>query len=109
MILIAGFDSATNVHGRNVRTSKRAIVHNLLDACSGRGDLRGKIGEPAGAIANDGGEPAQTAVGDETPLNHAAEHIWIDIAAAKQQNNSLAGEFSQFSGQAGGERRGGGA
>ena len=44
---------------------------------------------PPGPIADDGGEAAETAVGDEAALDHAAEDIRIDVAAGKKENDAL--------------------
>ena len=73
------------------------------------GDLRGEIGEAARTIADHGGETAEPAVGDEAAFDHAAEHIRIDVSAAEQEDDALAGEFGQLTGETGGEGRGGGA
>jgi len=45
--------------------------------------LGGQIGQTARSIADDGSESAQAAICDETAFDHAAEHVWIDVAAAK--------------------------
>ena len=93
MLMISRLDRATNVHGGNIRTSKRAIVHDLFYARAGRGDARGKIGETTGTIADDGGETAKTSIGNKAALDHATQDIWIDISAGKQKNNALTREF----------------
>ena len=83
MFMVSRFDCAQNVHSRNVRARKSPIVHDLLDACPGRSDLRSQICEAAGTIADHRSESAKATVRDQTALNHAAEHVWIDVAAAK--------------------------
>ena len=57
-----------------------------------RGDLRRQIGQTTRAIADHGSESAESTIRDQTALDYATEHVWIDVAAAKQENHSLAGE-----------------
>ena len=48
---------------------------------------------PPGPIADDGGETAEPAVGDQAALDHAAQDIRIDVAAAKEKDDAFAGQF----------------
>src|SRR6266446_10056190 len=106
MFMIPRFDCAYNVHGRDIRAAKSAIVHDLLDACPGRSDLRSQLGQTTRPIADHCSESAKATICDQTALNHAAEHVRINIAAAKQENHTLSAKLLQFSGHARGERRG---
>ena len=51
--------------GGDVGAGESAIVHDLLDAGSGGGDLGRQIGQSSRPIADNGGEPAETAVRDQ--------------------------------------------
>ncbi len=66
-----------------------------------------QIREPAGSIADHGGKSAQTAVGNQSAFDYAAENVRIDISAAQKKNDTFAGEIRQFSGKDGGQRSGG--
>ena len=81
-------------------------MYTLLDACTSRSDLRSQLGQTTRSIADHRSESAKATVRDQTALNHATEHVWIDVAAAKQENHTLSTKLLQFSGHARGERRG---
>src|SRR5204863_9023376 len=98
MLLVSRFNRAHNVDRGNIRAGKRAIVHDLFDARTGRSDLRGEIGKPAGTVADHRGEPAETAIGHQTALDHATEDIWINIPARKNERHAFALELLQFTG-----------
>lgn len=71
MFMVASFDCAKNVHGRDIRAGESAIVYDLFNACSGRSDLRCQIGEPTGSIADHGGESSKSSVRDQAAFNYA--------------------------------------
>src|ERR1051325_2642098 len=104
---VTRFDGTEDVHRGNVSAAEGALVHDLFDARAGGGDFAGEIGETARPIADHGGEAAEPAVGDEAALNHAAEDVWVDVAAAKQEHAFFAGELFQFVRHRRGERRSG--
>jgi hypothetical protein len=89
--------------GGDVGAGEGAIVHDLFDAGTGGSDLRGKIGQPARAIANHGSEAGKPAIGDQTPFDHAAQNVWVDVPSAQKKNHTLASQFRQVPGQTGGE------
>ena len=90
MFVIARFDRAKHVDCRDIGAGKGAIVHHLLDARAAGGDLARQIGETTGPVADHGGEARQAPIGNETSLHDAAEHVWIDVAAAQEEHNLLA-------------------
>ena len=81
MLVVSRFNRAKHSDGRNVRAGERAVVYHFLNTRTGRRDLLGEIGQSAGTIADDGGESAQAAIGDEPALNHAAENIRVNVSA----------------------------
>src|SRR5439155_24706306 len=83
MLAIARFDRANNVHRRDVRAGKSAVVHYLFDTYAGGSDLCCQIGQTARSIANHGVESAKPAVRDETAFDYATENVGIYVAAAK--------------------------
>src|SRR6267143_2907037 len=99
MFMIASFNRAKHMHGSNVRAGERAIVHHLFDACAGGGDLRGKVGKTAGAIADHGAETAEAAICNQTTLDYTTEHIRVNGTAAEQKYYALAREMAKFSRQ----------
>ena len=96
MLFVSRFDRAQNVDGGNIGTGKSAIMHDLFDARAGGSNLRGEISQTAGTIADDGGEATETSVCDEAALDYATEYVWINVAAGKNKNNSLAGKLREF-------------
>lgn len=84
-------------------------MYDLFNARAGGSDLRGEIGETARAIADDSGESTKSSIGHQTAFDDAAEDVWIDVAAAKQEHALFAGEFFEFSGERCRQRRGGGS
>ena len=103
MSAVARFDRAKNVDGGDIGAGEGAIVHHLFDARADRRDLRGEIGEAARPVADHGRETREPSVGHEAALDHAAEHVRIDVAAAEQKDDALAREFGKLSGKAGGQ------
>jgi len=83
MLMVPCLNCAKDVDRRNIRTGEGALMDDLFDARASRRDLGREIREPTGSIANDGGESAKPPVRDQTALDHAAEHVGIDVAAAK--------------------------
>ncbi len=106
---VARLDRAKDVDRRDVGAGEGAVVHDLLDARAGGGDLRGQIGQAARSIADHGGETREPSVRDEAALDHAAEDIGIDVAAAEEKDNALSRELGELPGKTGRERSGGGA
>ena len=84
VLMVSCLNCAKDVDGGNVGTGKRPIVHDLFDARTGRGDLRGKIGEAAGSVANYRSESAKSSVGDQATFDDATEDVGINVSAAKQ-------------------------
>ena len=109
MRAITRFDRAKNVYGGNIGTGESAIVHHFFDARADRRNLRGEIGEAARPIANYCRKTRKSPVRHEPALDHAAEHVWIDVAAAEQEDDTFAREFGKLPGEAGCEGRRGGA
>ena len=109
MRAVARFDRAKNVDGGDIGTGESAIVHHFFDARADRRDLRGEIGEAARPVADYGRETRKPPVRHEPALDHPAEHVWIDVAAAEQEDDTLAREFGKLPGEAGCEGRRGGA
>src|SRR5947209_9209744 len=105
MRMVACLDGAKDMNCGNIRAGESTIVHHLLDAGAGGSDLRGEISQAAWAIADDGGESAEPAVGNESPFHDAAEHVWIDVAATEQQDHALSFEIVQLTGKTGSQRR----
>ena len=109
MRAVTRFDRAKNVYGGDIGTGESAIVHHFFDARADRRDLRGEIGEAARPIANYCRKTRKSPVRHEPALDHPAEHVWIDVAAAEQEDDTLAREFGKLPGEAGCEGRRGGA
>ena len=107
MRAVARLHGAEDIDRRDVGAGKGAIVQDLFDARSNRGDLRREIGQTAGPVADHGGKTREPAVSDEAALDHATEDVGIDIAAAKEENDAFAGELGQLTGKAGRKRSGG--
>src|SRR5207244_8048823 len=93
-------------HVRACHAAKVAIVYDFLDPCPVRSYFRSQLGQTTRPIADHCSESAQATIRDQTALNHAAEHVRINVAAAKQENHTLSEKLLQFSGHARGERRG---
>ena len=93
MSVVARFDGANDADGGNIAAGKGAFVHHLFDARAAGGDFTGEICETAWPIADDCSESAETAISDEPALDHAAQHVWIDVAAGKEQDGAFACEF----------------
>ena len=93
MLMIPGFDGAQNVDRRNIRARESAIMHDLLNACADRSDLLRQICQVTRTIANDCRKSAKATIGDQTALYYAAENIWVDVAAAKQEYHAFSCEF----------------
>ena len=98
VLAVACLHRTKDVHRRDIRAGKSAIVHHLLDAGTAGSDLCGQICETAGPIANHGGEARKSSVGDESALDDPAQDIRIDISAAKQKHDAFAGETFLVSG-----------
>ena len=109
MRAVTRFDRAKNVYGGEIGTGESAIVHHFFDARADRRNLRGEIGEAARPIANYCRKTRKSPVRHEPTLDHPAEHVWIDVAAAEQEDDTLAREFGKLPGEAGCEGRRGGA
>src|SRR5438067_1051277 len=86
------------------RSSERAIMHHLFDACAGSGDLRGEIGQTPGTIADHRAETTEAAICHQTTLDYTTKHIRIDVAAAEQKDHAPARQTAEFSRQTGSER-----
>ena len=109
MRAITRFDRAKNVYGGDIGTGESALVHHFFDARADRRNLRGEIGEAARPVANYCRKTRKSPVRHEPALDHPAEHVWIDVAAAEQEDDTLAREFGKLPGEAGCEGRRGGA
>ena len=83
MLAVSCFYRANDMHRRNVRASKGAIVHHLFDACAARGNLSGQIRQSAGPIADDCDESRQPSIGDKAPFDDPAQDVGINISATK--------------------------
>src|SRR3954462_7875729 len=59
-------DGADHAHGRQVGPGERAIVHDLLHACAGRGDHVRETREPSRTIADRHREARETSIRDQT-------------------------------------------
>src|SRR5262245_14537812 len=92
MRAITRFDRAKNVYGGEIGTGESALVHHFFDARADRRNLRSEIGEAARTVANYRCKTRKSPVRHEPALNHPAEHIWIDVAAAEQKDDTLARE-----------------
>jgi hypothetical protein len=90
---VTRFDGTEDVHRGNVSAAEGALVHDLFNARASGGDFAGEISEPAGTIADYGGESAKAAIGDEATLDHTAENVRVNVAAAKQEHAFFAGEL----------------
>ena len=109
VLVISRLDRTEDVNGRNVGTGERAIVHDLFDARASRRDLGREIGKATGPITNDGGKSAKPAISDQTAFDYATKHVGIDVAAAKQKDETLTGKARQFAGKTCRKRGGAGA
>src|SRR3954454_2655826 len=97
MCSITCFDRAKNMNGRDIATGESAIVHDLFDARTGRGDLARQIGQAARAITNLRREPAEPSVGDQSTLDDATKNVRIDIPPAQEKHTILTREFLELS------------
>jgi len=107
MLAIPRLNGAQDVDGRNVGASESAIVDNLFDARTSRGNLSGEISQTSWPIADHGVEPAEATVGDQTAFDHATQDIRINIASAEDKDDTFAGQFGQLTGEASSKRGGG--
>ncbi len=93
MFPVPGFYRAQDMDGGDVGAGESAIVHDLLNAGSGRGDLRRQIGQTSRPIANNGGEPAKATIGHQAAFDNATQDVRINIPSAQEENNALPGQF----------------
>ena len=96
MCTVTRFDRAKNVYGGEIGTGESALVHHFFYARADRRNLRGEIGEAARPVADYCRKTRKSPVGHEPPLDHPAEHVWIDVAAAEQKDDTLAREFGKL-------------
>jgi len=94
MLMVSSLDRTENRDGGNIRAGKGAVVHDLLDACASRSNLRCQIGQAAGAVANDGRKATEAAIRNQASFNYATENVGVDVAAANKQHYSLASVLS---------------
>jgi len=106
MLAVSRFHRAKDMHRRNVRAGKGAIMHRLFDARAAGSDLRGQISQTTGPIADDSGETRQPSIGNKAALDDSAQDIGIDISATKEKHDAFAGEIAQLAGQTGGQGSG---
>src|SRR5438552_1219194 len=96
MGVVPGFDGALDVDRGNIGAGEGAVVDDLLDTPAGRRDFGREISEAAGPIANDGGEPGEPAIGDETGFHRDDFRLWphaLDRKRyARQQSASADGD-----------------
>ena len=98
MLLVAGFNRAQDMHGGDIGAGEGAIVHDLFDAGAGRGDLSGKISQSSRPIADHGGEPAKTTIGDQSAFDDAAQNVWVDVSSAEEKHDALSRQFGKLTG-----------
>ena len=103
MFVVSRLNSATNMHGGDVRASKSTIMDDLFNACAAGCDLRGEIGKATWTIADHGSESTKATVSNETAFDHTTKHVGVDVSAAKQKDDAFARKLFQFAGHAGGE------
>src|SRR3954467_7386642 len=80
-------------------------MDDLFDAGPAIRDLSRQIGETARAIADGRGKTAQSAVRNQTSLDHPTEYVGVDIASGEDDNHAFAGEVLQLPAKTSGERR----
>ncbi len=83
MLLVPGLHGAQDMDGGDVGAGESAIVQDLLDAGTGGSDLGCQISQSSRPIADNGGEPGKSTVGDQATFDHATQDIRIDISAAE--------------------------
>ena len=94
MLAVSRFHRAKDMHGRNVRAGKGAIMHHLFNARAAGGDLRGQISQTTGPIADDSGKTRQPSIGDKAALDDPAQDIGIDISSTKEKHDAFTGEIA---------------
>src|SRR5450432_1302001 len=109
MSTVARFDGAKDVHCGDVGAGKGAVVYDLFDTRADGGNLRREIGKAARPVTDHGTETRESPIRHEPALDHASEHVWSDVAAAKQQYDALAGELGELPGNTGRQWRRGGS
>jgi len=100
MLAVSCFHRAKDMHRRDVRAGKGAIVHYLFDACAARGNLRGQIRQSAGPIADDSYETREPSIGNKAAFDDPAQDIGINISATKEKDDAFTGEATKIAGQA---------
>jgi hypothetical protein len=70
--------------------------------------LRSEICQTAGTIADHGGKTREAAIRDQAVLDDVAEHVWIDVTAAKQKHDPLTDQLGELIGKTGRESGGSG-
>src|SRR5207302_9869164 len=83
MLALPRFHRAKDMHRRDVRAGKGAIVHYLFDARAARGNLRGQIRQSAGPIADDSYETREPSIGNKAAYDDPDQDIGIYIFATK--------------------------
>ena len=107
MLAVSCFHRTQDMHRRDVRAGKRAIVHYLFDACAAGGNLRGQIRQSAGPIADDSDETREPSIGDKAAFDDPTQDIGINVSATKEKDDAFTGEATKITGQACGQRSGG--
>src|SRR6476660_6273945 len=108
MLAVSCFHRAKDMHRRDVRAGKGAIVHYLFDACAARGNLRGQIRQSPGSIADDSYETREPSIGDKAAFDERAQDIGINISATKEKDDAFTSETTKIAAQARGQGSGGG-
>ena len=83
-----------------------ALVDDLLDGRPDEGDDGTQAGDAAWSVGHNRGEADESAVVDQTTLEHVPEGGGIDVTTAKQDGDVLALELGQLTGEARGDSRG---
>src|SRR5205085_2333105 len=103
--VVPRLDGTLNMNRGDVGAGESAIVDDLFDAGTGRRNFRREIREASGPVADDRGETCEPAIGDQAALDHAAQNVRIDVAAAEKEHDAFRREFRKLTGKTSGERR----
>ncbi len=107
MLAVSCFHRAKDMHRRDVRAGKGAIVHYLFDACAARGNLRGQTANPPGRSLMTATKLREPSIGNKAAFDDPAQDIGINISATKEEDDAFTGETTKIAGQACGQRSGG--
>ena len=104
MLAVARLDRAEDVTAETSELAKARSCTTCLMLAPTAAICAVRSARPPGRSLMIARETREPAVGDQAALDHAAEDIRIDVAAAEEQHDAFAGQFWELAGKTGGER-----